>query len=162
VGVALAVFSVALGVGIIALGRMANAADIPNAGPGYILADALIGLGVVLVSAVLVRTVVLPALALKETYVLVLSFSVGVSVVLMPLIMLGLQRANLIAAAMSWLVGVVAVCSVMLAGYAALDVVSAGSTEAAKARARTREMQQFLDDQTGSKTALEANQASTP
>jgi predicted neutral ceramidase superfamily lipid hydrolase len=132
---------------VLVLGRMVGASRLENGGPVHVLLVAVAGLVAMIAAVMFLRPLVGSFVEESYLYFAVLSASVVVSMlVVVPLMMLT-HRAGSVSSVLSWGVSVAAAMSVVLIARTGIEAASSGSNKAQETKARSMEMQNFLNNQ---------------
>ncbi len=131
---------------ILVLGRMERATNVPRSGPLMTVSIALVGIVAVLSSYILLTRYVTPALGYPHGYPGMLIASILISALVVIPTMCIFQGASARTGAASWGVSLCAAIFVVVIARTGFNVVEAGSEQAQQSKARSAEVEKFIDD----------------
>jgi len=142
---------VVAGLGLLAMvlvfGRMVGANRLEKDGPFRLLIVVVVGLASMITAVMFLKPLIGSFVEESFLYFAVMSAAIVVSMLVVVPVMMLTHRANSVSSVLSWGVSIAAAISIVLIARTGFDAVNSGSNRAQETKARSMEMQQFLDNQ---------------
>jgi multisubunit Na+/H+ antiporter MnhB subunit len=132
---------------VLVLGRMVGACKVENDGPLNVVLVAAVGLVSMIVAVMFLKPLIGSFVAESFLYFAVMCASIVVSMLIVVPFMMLTHRASSISSIVAWGTSIAAAMSIVLIARTGIDAVSSGSNQAQETKARSMEMQEFLDSQ---------------